>query len=543
MRNLIKITLLLLALCSTASAQKVYVSTDGDNSDGTTWAKAFTHTDSLNDNMSAGDTALIAPGDYYAAQLVPVAGNSTADPTVYTCSTNTLASAHTATIWSGNVLSDWILHAANIYKTDGTPTLQDAEWSSEKIYTCVVGGDSIYHAATTVGGVDAVGKFFYDTADDVIYVYPYIAGDPDVTGHSIKVSGDNALSFHVSTVSHIKFFGLNFKMGYNGVVWFDNNYDSDSISFTHCNIAHNIARWNNNSCIIGSWKASGWYTGNSFVACTIYSATSSTLAPTGDFAGSGFLLYGMRQWVVDSCYFYQIPGAGVYVKGATSAQYGMRVSNSTFDGTLDMPYGAECFTAPGFQIKCEADRDSAYGNLFINLNSHAIALRPGDCTVKSSHGGHFFANNTFYNCDGFFDGFENGGDPGVISKIKYNVSYQVESGAAHRYLQDSQATYGDVADWVIDSNYWYDPTYAFVYYGSPSSRDWTYFTTTLNYESGGYNSDPGLNDPANGDFSRPGSSQEMDFTYGGSDHTRFGQWQPTAGGGDPAPTKIKGMTP
>jgi hypothetical protein len=537
MRKIVLITFLFLAFCTCkAFGDSVCVSKAGSNtSPYETWAKAATHPDNIVGVVSASDTIFFAPGDYDTVRIEPISGTA-ANPTVYICSTASEASFNTTTLWSGNPLSNWVEHVVGndtLWKTDGTPVLQAASWTSDagpgnKWHPCVVQGDSMYWPCSALGGVTAAGRFFYNTSNDTLYIFPYSTADTN----NVRISADNVLFFE--DVDHTKWVGLNFKMGFNCVIQFSFNGFADSNVFEHCNIAHSVARGNNNAAMVASWATGGqYYDGNRFTACTLYSSSSGNDVPEGDFSGSGFLLYGARTWVIDSCYFYRIQGLGFYLKGATAGQTGNRVSHCVMDGAMDMPFGEDSFTGGGFQIKCNADRDSCYGNIFANFigttTASAIRIRPGDCGAPVNLGGHFICNNTAYNCSRFLDGYEGVGDPDTLSEIKYNV-FSTVLNSASRWGQDVGNTYTDTDDYDIDSNYYYDASEAFLFFNG-SNRNWTYWTTTLGWDANGYNSDPGLNDPANGDYTRPSASGEMSRNIGGITRTIYGALENAASSG------------
>jgi len=484
-----------------------------------------------------------APGNYYQVSLAPISGNSASDPTVYACSTYSTATANTAILWSGDSLSDWIVHSGNVYKTDGTPTVQhrDASWASNKNYTCVVGGDSMYIPCLSLGAVDAAGEMYYNPSTDTLYIYPYIAGDPDTSGHVVKASGGPCIDIYSVNRNHFKFFGLGIRMGWKGAIWFDPNINADSNYFEYCNIAHGLAQPSNNSCIIGSWSpGAGAYVGNVFRNDTIYSATCDVNNLHDEFAGCGILMYGAWQWIIDSCYFKQIPGAGVYAKGSTDTARGVRVSYSTFDGTENTPWGGQSFCATAVLFKCAVFCDSVYGCIIKNCtyetagySGGAIGLRPGECATPLNYGGHFFCNNTLYNCHRFLVELSYGAEPDSQMTVKYNVFYKVPVSGS--YFVFGQNVYPDTADCEIDSNYWYDPTYAFDFYDG-SAHNWTDWQDTLLYDVQGYNADPGLDNPAGNNFARSGASGEMNRTYGGRTWTIFGAVQP-ATESSPGPTR------
>lgn len=544
--NILIITILaLMAYVNPAFSGTYYVAKTGnDTNTGTSWANAWATVAKVNTTISHGDTVHFGTGEWFASQIVPPIGTS--EPkTVYACSTYTLASAHLATIYSGDSVGNWTLYSGNVYQASWTPSSEDENFSNFLNYPCVIGGDSIYNSQLSIGAVTVPGYFYYDPTNDILYIYPYLSGDPDVSGHRILASAlAGAVLFYGGMTRYTEFFGLDLKMGIGGAICFNSNWRHSFNSFIHCNIAHNNTGVSNNSSVIYMGGYGGGYSdslqnysyGNVFRACSIYSATSNISMEGSSHAGSGCTFYGMRQTVFDSCYFSLMPGAGVMWKGGGLDYYGNRVSFSVFDATDSMPYGRASFTKLGVEHACGADRDSVYGCIFKDFYATpAIGMAEGDCNPPLSRyfGGDFFGNNTLYNCHRFFSAHAEPPEAGFEQvTLKYNVMYKVISGSS-QYVRSSNTNpiFDDTTYCEIDSNYWYDPSYSFVFYDQTgTSRNWTYWTTTLDYDLHGYNTDPGLADPANGDFSRPDAPQEMYLTYGGQTWTRFGAVQ-----GNPPP--------
>jgi hypothetical protein len=528
---------MIVALTAQAGATTYYVAKTGNNNNsGTSWANAWLTIAKVNSTISHGDTVRFGTGNWYSSRIVPPTGATINDPTVYSCSTHTLASKGLTRIWSGDSVGNWTLYSGNVYRASWTPSAQHG--SVDPSYPCIVGGDSIYAPVSSIGGVNHVGYFYYDYGADLLYIYPYKGGDPDQTGERILASAQPVVEFTDGLIRYTQFFGLDLKMGTGAAIYFNENWRSDFNSFIHCNIAHGIASYANNASVIGSFSygdpgepdtLEGFYYGNSFRACSIYSATSALGQNQTSHAGSGFTLYGQRQWIIDSCYFRNLPGAGVMFKGGGHDYYGNRVSYCTFDGTNSMPYGQASFTKLGVETACGADRDSVYGCIFKNFlysGSGAIGMAEGDCNPAMSvyYGGDFFCNNTMYNCNMFFYGRVEPPENNRPITIRYNVMYKVLGGSS-RWVSDSDKPIFSNPNWcLIDSNYWYDPAYAFMFYnGTP--RNWPYWSGTLDYDNHGHNSDPGLANPANDDFSRPNAPQEMNRFYGGRLWNKFGAVQ------------------
>jgi hypothetical protein len=543
---------MIIALTAYANGTTYYVAKTGnDNNSGTSWANAWATTSKVNNSISSGDSVYFGSGEWFQSQLIPVSGNSATDKTVYACSTYSMASANLATIYSGDLVSNWTLHSGNVYRADWTPSAHASGFYYEvgggfAHFPCVIGGDSIYVSRFNIADVNHPGYFYYDYADSVLYIYPYGGGDPDVTGERILASARKGAVLFPGGCRYTEFFGLNFKMGFGGVIVFaeETGIKQSLNSFIHCIIAHANAGgrspYGNNSSIIymGGYGSpsnpdtlNGFAYGNVFRACSIYSATADMDHEGSSHSGSGCTFYGMRQSVFDSCHFSLISGAGVMWKGGGNDYYGNRVSFCTFDGTDPMPYGRPVFTKLGVEHACGADRDSVYGCIFKNFNNTpAIGIAEADCNWANSvyYAGDFFGNNTLYNCHRFFSGHAEAPEPGYEQiTLKYNVMYTVIGSSSQFVRSSGIAPIFDNPNYCdIDSNYWYDPAYNFVFYDQTgSNRNWAFWTGTRGYDVHGYNSDPGLADPANDDFSRPDAPQEMNLYYGGRLWTKFGAIQ------------------
>jgi hypothetical protein len=498
--------------------------------------------------ISGGDTAFFGAGEWFGVYIEPPAGNSNTDKTVYACSTYSLATAHnTTTLWSGDSVGDWILHSGNIYKAKWTPSDTTGDFvgdGNNYLGPPVVGGDSIYWPRPTLGGVTAAGYCYYsfNTNADTLYIWPYISGDPDTSGHRILASATRMVHFP-SDVEHIEFWGLGLKMGFNGVVQIHGAVHTDSVYFIHCNIAHASNEGhtgNNNSSIIwaGGYGEPDHKDGIQFVACSLYSATSSRdVYDSG--AGSGCTAYANHNMVFDSCYFKLLGGAGVHFKGgpAPAQCIGSAVRYSVFDGSDSlMPYGRHSFSEIAVDVSCNQDRDSVYGNIFMNLyHKWAYARYQGSCGSGEFYMGDFICNNTIYNCAGFILALNpTPYYPDSLFVMKYNVMQETFRSDNYWLLGTIPITNSSYCD--IDSNYYHDSNSNFVCRESGvASRNWTYWTETWGYDANGDTLDVtfdsvGAVNPWLG-LKRTGASGEMNRTYGGRTWTIFGAVQNDGGSG------------
>jgi hypothetical protein len=187
------------------------------------------------------------------------------------------------------------------------------------------------------------------------------------------------------------------------------------------------------------------------------------------------------------------------------------------------------------------DRDSVYGCVIIGSEFGFNTTGPdvGAGGKDQYPGKFFFANNTIYSVGTRFFDLSSCSwacdTCGSDNKALYNVSYKHNwtGGLGTRWFIGWPYWASETCDecWEIDSNYYYDPSQAFLGYVSggdgvnDTTKTWTQWQTDNNLDVNSYNSDPGLNDPANGDFSRPSAFGEMNRTYGGRTWTIFGAWQ------------------
>jgi hypothetical protein len=484
-----------------------------------------------------------------------------------------MASAGRATIWSGDSVGNWVLHSGNIYKAEWTPSNIEDDCQD---WPAVCGGDSIYSPRRHIDSLDVAGDMYYDDVNDTLYIYPYGGGDPDVTGERMLASSQHALHFTPEGSygrKHITIFGINFKMGYNGVLRIDENASgkADSCDFIHSNFAHNAAGFwgaQNNGSVI-------FIPGNTpvnpsvdllFQACSIYSSVSDQYLMGSAGAGSGCNAYGMTRIVFDSCYFSLIPGSAVMWKGGNCECTGNTVRYCIIDGTDDMPFGQPTFTNYPIEHACGATNDSVYGNIIMNIDvdttgpNYGVGIVPVDCTQETEYcGGDFIANNTFYNCNGFMRTGVDWGDTMNCSNnfqkiiVMHNLLQgALESGTIWMYdMNNGIFEVPSLAD--INYNSYYDPinNYIFKYYDGTTKYfdDWR----TLGHDANGdtvevtFDSVGAVN-PRLG-FARTGAPQEMYLYYGpGSDSAGLKLWtldgaiQPLGGAEESSgPSKFPGM--
>ena len=129
--------------------------------------------------------------------------------------------------------------------------------------------------------------------------------------------------------------------------------------------------------------------------------------------------------------------------------------------------------------------------------------------------------------------------------IKYNVFYNILDSAALNAGTFMNIDYSGANPesttylYTIDSNSYHDTNDVFLGRTYSTNRNLAQWQA-WGYDANSDTTDPGLTDPANGDFSRPGASAEMEYTYpNGWEVSRFGAWQPAAAESPPKKYKAK----
>jgi hypothetical protein len=173
------------------------------------------------------------------------------------------------------------------------------------------------------------------------------------------------------------------------------------------------------------------------------------------------------------------------------------------------------------------NNDSCYGNIIWGTGR---GLRV-DQEEQLASGYLYILNNTVYDVDDYFYAQELSAVGSGTTVIKYNVFYKAGSSP---WIQLPNWSSGPSLE--IDYNIYYDSpvsNFSASLTGCGSSRTLTQWRA-CGYDIHSDTVNPGLADPAGGDFSRPGASGEMSLNYGGRDWTIFGAVQPA---GEEATTK------
>jgi hypothetical protein len=539
---MIRYLLIFIFLCPSAWSTTFYITKTGNDSDsGKTWAAAFLTVDKLNDSMTTGDTALFGTGTWYSSSIKPPSGTSSDSTwTVYACSTfvhnnndaEKLAGKHLPKIWGGEEVTGWTdttVGGNTVWKTTwaGTDCYKPAGYTYELCYTLgQIDNDSLLYPGSTIDSVNRAGRFFKDTVNGQLYAWCWGGGDPD--GHGMIASCKPPVYMAMDDYDHIRFWGLDFRYGSGAVIWL--NAKCDTIYIEHCHVAKVGWDYFENPAVIFSGNSnekSGEF--NHIIACSLGWAINEDK----EYCHGGVIeMYSQEHVYVESCYVYGYCNMGVCWKN-----YPNNV-NGPFTGNV-VRYNTIKANRVCVQIGTNPDRDSIYGNVLIGFvegysgntgytGYTGINITSTGPMINDYIGSTFVCNNTFYNIRDRFMRLhgESNADCGAFrnNTVKYNVCYEyVDSGHYEiPYFMGFDYAPGDCdTAYLIDSNMYYDPETSFDCNckTEESIYDWNYWQGTCGADSNGTcDVDPNLNDPANGDFSRPtayAGSHEMDRTYGG----------------------------
>jgi len=535
LRRILVASLFLLCLFSDANAAtRRYISKSGnDTYRGTWWDEAWLTLANVNDTtkFKHGDTAIFGTG-IWREPLYVISGTG-ANKTCYIDSAF-LSGQHdsrVAWIYGSDFLSGWTrIGATSVYIVTRTP-------ANTGNATSLWQNDSLIWRQADSASVNSAGKWWYGNGHIIAWVYG--GNDPDNYDMEIATRSGVIMSKPLESgdtfggQDNVSIVGLGFKY-FNGRGLTDYSDGMmqqgwDSCLISHCYFSNNAGWGGINPSLIFTGRAGmggtsdPWPSGppdgydyNRIVACsigTVYSfsgATGVTLPQTDSYTnGDGMNFYGMRYSVIDSNVFfgYQSTNA-IYFKcvndassgGATWDTLRFNVFNSTV-GTCLMIFGGTHHT-------------SIYGNIFAGTGSpNGVCVNYSSLGVDSS-GYHKIYNNTFYNRR-IAQGDFNGSGYSYTHKhneFKYNVFYR---------------TTGGVVTWLDTLRFW-DAIDSNLYYAASGTNDWVtpsqanYYATHntfAQWQGRGVdihsyaNVNPGFQNAANGDFSRPSATERMFRIY------------------------------
>ena len=182
MKKLLTISLFFLSL--TLSAATYYVRTGGNNaaagtSDATAWAD-LTKVNST--TFSAGDSILFRRGDTFRGSVYQTE-NGTAADWIYYGAYGTGAKPLILGSKDLSATSAWTNHSGNVWKTTATLGTTQGDISN-LIFNNEA---SCGYKKRTLDSLNAQGKFFYNTADNLVYIYS--VGNPGTFYSHIEAAG------------------------------------------------------------------------------------------------------------------------------------------------------------------------------------------------------------------------------------------------------------------------------------------------------------------------------------------------------------------
>lgn len=527
--TMIRRLLILLLLAVSANATTRYVSHGGDNSDGSTWAKAFTSLNHLNAHMTVGDTAKFGVGKWFAdrtthetAIFIPTGGDAS-HVTVWSDSTWAASGGvitnygedtwNTAIIYGGDSITSWTqVGSTNVWYASRSIT-SDC-WGSDVGWYALTQDDSMLIPLTNGSAVTVEGRLAFASTENRIYAWLWGNANPN---NCEMIGACKPVVEFNSNQSYCKFYGLTLRVGKGGVVhWMGGATPCSYNLFWHCNLSVCGRDDGDNAAVVQGENRGVWSSYNGFVACDLSWAYNANQGGIGNAAAC---IYGMNHLRFDSCTFHHVR-QGVYWKndGPTDAPHavGNVVSNSIFDGDVDNNESREGFTGTGGYGIWGAGNgycDSIYGNIFKDISDLSIYA-----VYLLDYGRWFICNNTFYHTTQPM--FKGSYSPDSTSIFKYNVVYDVTSGYFPLDLGD-----GVTISMEIDSNAYYDPTSSFGARGcgSTGTRTWSDWRSTCGYDLNSYNSLFGFNTTT---YALPDTTDlTMNRTYGGQTWTRWGALQ------------------
>jgi hypothetical protein len=178
------LTILLLLISISAGATNYYVKNGGNNgaagtSDATAWAD-LTKVNST--TFAAGDSIFFRRGDTFRGSVYQTE-NGTANNWIYYGAYGTGAKPKILGSKDLSLTSDWTNHSGNVWKTTATLGTTQGDISN-LIFNNEA---SCGYKKRSIDSLNAQGKFFYNTADNLVYLYS--ASNPGTFYSHIEAAG------------------------------------------------------------------------------------------------------------------------------------------------------------------------------------------------------------------------------------------------------------------------------------------------------------------------------------------------------------------
>lgn len=556
-----------LAFATEAWSGVVYFvrTTGNDGNDGRTWAAAWQTSSKVQNTVVAGDTVIWGRGLWAECRIYPPAGGSPTIQTIYACSTwytgttpaQKLAGRY-LTVWNGaKAVTGWVdtTIAGNVVqKSVYNPSVYCQTDNGQGIYgQCFAarqqGCDSMIipiHASFALDllGTAQPGHFYNggDPAGNVVYVKGYHGAL--TANDTVWVSCDAPLAFDFQQAKYVKVWGMRIEMGHNGAVAFRGT-GAQNVSVEHCLILRSgVSNGNNPAAVYSEGQSQTAAQNNtlrsdSIIGWGVMTPSSLGAAPNDGLFQHGACvnIYNQNHFVVESCYVGGVAAHAIMFKQskAPGPWVGSTVRFSTIDGLQMSSSYQHGSTGVYFLFRCSDD--SVYGNVIKN-----IAWGVSKEWEADANGGNklMIYNNTFYNMgSNCFGSKEWNSVIGPLNDgrtdIRYNVAHvgNMDRGFLAFYDNATQAVYDTTSS---DFNIWYRTT-GTNYGWCTAAITWSAWQTggdgncgNRAFDVNSLNTNPGLANPAAGDFSRPLASGEMYELYGGRTWTVFGAVQTATAG-------------
>lgn len=541
------IYILIVLLAGTANATNYYVSPWGNNSNGSSWANAWTHPNSTNAGMDGNDTVFIAPGTYDSTYIRPDAGN------VYACSTlSAMDSLKKVTRLRGTMplpTGTWTSLGSNIYKWSVViPDRWNSYRTKDSLGWVILMRDGVMQHSLDAAsggedksGLNAAMEYIKDGRHTGDSLYIYSTTDPN--GSTWRYGQAPVVEFTNGNQDGVSFLGLTLEEGYQGVMLIGSSDISDrpdSMTVSHCiiqnaalimsggNLGLIFASGGDASTTLAQWGRFNRFTADSF---------DYAWCPATDLAGGSAIdAYSQREITIDSCYFGpNLKAGGLMFKNGGNQRanmcYGVVIAHNIFDGG----------DKAAIWFAQMMDSTLVYGNLFKNQPYCGIDIHTTGSTAWSV-GRMKIKNNTFWNSGGSVAAVmltQRMYDSTGTNEFKYNVMFDTATVQRqiifHVQSETGAQTPALETQWDIDSNYYYFGSGSFATaFISGSGCTGTNFAA---WQSCGFDANGSATTNPNFDESqtatlvglaRTSSSAEMNQTYGGKTWTRFGAWQPSA---------------
>ena len=528
------IFILTLLLAVNASSETWYVSKGGSDSNtgkGPGSGVALLTIDVLLDSLVGGDTVYIGAG-IWRETIDSIPSGTYGDRTAYIDS-GWAASPGTRSAWiyGSEQLTGWDLHSGNVYKHYYTGTVD----SLDQIWQ----GDSLIWRQTSLGAVDAAGEWFYDYSIDSMYIYCVGGGDPDAADSSIEYATRawaNVRGNGTPGSDYVSIYGLGFKYSIDRGMSLDGTANHsgracDSVFIDHCFLSYSAGDGSANPANIFSGQTDVAGTYNRIRACSlsnVWTMNSATLHPQQTPWGEPICIYTFSHATIDSNVIYGYSSlAGIYFKGGfgNPQQTCNTIAFNTINVSEFDPYSS------AIRIYTSMVNTRVYGNTIIGDGGavNAINILWGRPSDSAGYGSYY--NNTIYNTKRFIfhgNGENNNWDTRIrpiYDTVKYNVFF--ESSDAEIIFDETVPNHG----MFLDSNMIYHGgtlAYWHAIEGTDTTVDSSEWVDNVGCDIHSTYSNPGFNNAATGDFSRPSASGEMNRTYGGQTWTVYGAVQTAA---------------